>query len=314
MNTMKNGMKKLLMATAVATGCLTGAVAQEFTLGVGAQVQLSTLDVVGPAVSSGIGQGGGGGILVDLGLKFGDHWSIHTGAGYSLFQSATELGGIRGSEDTVDGEGESFTFNYALDGYTERQEFGVVSIPLHLQYEGSGKTRFFVRGGASYNLVTGATQQGRVGRLQTSGFFPRFNGTLTAPAFAGFGTYEGLEFGERDLELDNSINLSLETGVKQLLQNNNSIYVGVFVEHGLNDISSDDPKGAFVSYNAAQPRAFVNNGVFGSNVDGSRPAVEEARLFYAGVRLRYQWGGSSEAAPQVGRDQEEGMDEDMDDQ
>ena len=307
---MKNGMKKLLMATALAAGCLTGAQAQEFTLGVGGQVQLSTLDAVGVAVSSDLGQGGGAGILVDLGLQFNDHWSLHTGVGYSLFQSRMELGDIRGSEDTVDGEGENFTFNYDLDSYTERQEFGVVSIPLHLQYEGSGSTRFFVRGGASYNIITGATQQGSVGRLETNGFFPRFNGTLTAPAFAGFGTYENLEFGERDLDLDSSINLSLETGVKQMLQSGSSIYVGLFIEHGLNDVSGDDQGGSFLSYNAANPTAFINNGVFDSNVQGNRPAVDEARLFYAGVRLRYQWGsGSSDASPEVMMDQEEGEEE-----
>ncbi len=301
---MRNVLKNIVTGIALAAAGMTVATAQEFTFGVGAQVQLSALDAVGVAETSDLGYGGGGGLMLDLGLQLGDHWSIHTGAGYSLFKTRLELDRLSGSVDATDVEGEDFTFNYALDNYAERQEFGVVSIPLHLQYEGSGTTRFYVRGGASYNILLDQTQQGSVGRLETSGFFPRFNGTLTAPAFEGFGTFGDREFSERDLDLDDSINLSLEAGVKQVFEAGSSIYVGLFVEHGLNDISSDETRGSFVSYNAQEPTDFINNGAFGSNVRGDRPAVEEARLFYTGLRVRFQWGGpGGNGTPAVNEDQ-----------
>ncbi len=88
---MRNVLKNIVTGIALAAAGMTVATAQEFTFGVGAQVQLSALDAVGVAETSDLGYGGGGGLMLDLGLQLGDHWSIHTGAGYSLFKTRLEL-------------------------------------------------------------------------------------------------------------------------------------------------------------------------------------------------------------------------------
>ncbi|MGB3590612.1 MAG: outer membrane beta-barrel protein [Nonlabens sp.] len=285
---MKTFNKIFSIIALVGVGTL-GCGAQDFTFGVGVQGQLNTLDIDGVAQSSDLGFGSGAGVLVDVGLQLNDNWSIHSGVGYSMLRSRANIGRLAGSEAAVDREGEDFTFMFELSQYVEEQRFNNISIPLAIQYESSGNTRFYARAGGSYNLLTGSKQESRAGRLTTSGFFPRFNGTLTAPAFAGFGSYGEIEFEERDLDLENSINIILESGVKQMLNNGSSIYVGAFAEIGMSDISNDNPKRELLSYNAGNPLKFIGNGTFDSNTGGIA-AVEEAKLLFVGIRLRYQFG------------------------
>lgn len=288
---MKSKLNMLACAVMIWLTGILGVQAQDIFWSVGGQGMVNTMNIDGVEGTTNLGSGAG--LMLDVGYKFSDKWSVNTGVGYSTFSNNVGLNQTSGRESTTDIEGENFDFIYQMDRYSEQQRFNTVTIPLTVQYETTGTTRFYARAGASMSLFSGSTQESRAVRLETSGFFPRFNGTLTAPAFAGFGTYNNIDFEEQDLEVDNSFNLIFETGAKQVLENGNAFYVGLFTEIGLNDITSDATAAdGLLSYNSSSPTQFISNGVFAGDVSPGTQAVDQAKLFFVGLRLRYQWGGN----------------------
>ncbi|PRP67016.1 hypothetical protein BST86_07840 [Nonlabens agnitus] len=293
-------MKNFKMKSSVLVGSLfllTGIIskAQEINFSLGTQFHFSTFDIEGALSDTDIEPGAG----LELGIQFklSEHWSLNSGVGYAFHQARNSSNLLKGSQTTVDSEGEDFTFNYQISGYSETQKFNNVSIPLNVQYEGSGVTRLYVKAGASYNLLSNARQESRASSLTTSGYFPRFNGTLTAPAFAGFGTYNDIQFSEQDFELSNSVNATFEIGIKQLLAHNSAMYFGAFLDYGLNDVVDSPVIDGTLSFNPTSPTDFVSNGSFNASNGNSRQ-VEEAKLIFGGIKIRYQFGTKAPSSKQ----------------
>lgn len=283
---MKNIKSFVLLSIILTIGLSTKA--QEINFSVGTQFQFSSFNIDGSSVNTDFQPGAG----IDLGVnvKLSDQWSINSGVGYAFHQTRNSIGNLSGMENTTDLAGESFRFNYRVSGYSETQKFNSISIPVNFQYETQGHTRFYAKLGASYNILNNVRQESRASQLTTSGFFPRFNGTLTAPAFAGFGTFKNIDFDEQDFELSNSINATIEMGVKETLPNNAFIYFGAFLEYGLNDIKDTPAANGSLTFNSTNPTRFVSNGSFDAQDVSGNNQIDEAKLYYAGVRIRYQFG------------------------
>ncbi|BAO55719.1 hypothetical protein [Nonlabens marinus] len=266
--------------------------AQDINLTLGGQFQFTELNTEGILSNTSVEPGAG--LELGVNLSLSENWSLNSGLGYSFQRSRSAISNLSGVQNNAqDLEGENFRFMYQVSGYSEVQEFQNLSIPLNVQFETTGHTRFYVRAGASYNLIMNASQDSQAQRLTTSGFFERFNGTLTAPAFAGFGTYGPIDFAERDVELSNSINATLELGIKETLPNNAFIYFGAFVEYGLNDIKEDAPNAGILSFNSTEPTNFISNGVLHAQNNAGNEYINEAKLFFTGVRIRYQFGSGN---------------------
>lgn len=266
--------------------------AQDINFTLGGQFQFTELITEG--VLSNTSFEPGAGLEFGINLSLSENWSLNSGVGYSFHRSRSAISNLSGVQNNAqDPEGEDFRFMYQISGYSEVQEFQNLSIPLNVQFETTGHTRFYVRAGASYNLLMNGSQDSQAQRLTTSGYFERFNGTLTAPAFAGFGTYVPIDFAERDIELSNSINATLELGIKETLPNNAFIYFGAFVEYGVNDIQEEAPDTGILSFNSTDPTNFISNGVLQAQTNTSAEYISEAKLFFTGVRIRYQFGSGN---------------------
>jgi len=230
---------------------------------------------------------------LNLGVSRGlnDNWSIHSGIGVSYIQTRNSFDNYSDVENTTDLEGEPFEFRYALTNYSEKQQSMLLSIPISVQYESSGsQTRFYTKLGASANFFLGSTSTGSASDLTTSGFYERFNGELTAPRFAGFGQFNDIEFSQQDADISNSYNLFLELGIKEQIVPNHWLYVGVFVEYGLNDLSNNNGS-SLVQYNQNQPMDFINNSVINAaNQATGNAFFDKMNLTMAGVRLYYDFG------------------------
>jgi hypothetical protein len=263
--------------------------AQDVHFSLGGQFQFTKLNTDGALTNTSFEPGVG--VELGINLSLSDHWSLNTGVGFAAHQARAAISSLTGVQNNAqDLEGENFNFNYRISNYAEVQKFTNLSIPLNVQYESSGHTRFYTRVGASYNVLMNPVQNSKAQRLTTSGYFDRFNATLTAPAFAGFGTYNQIDFAERDLEIKNSINATLEMGVKETLPNNAYLYIGAFVEYGLNDIKEEVTNAGVLSFNSDNPTGFISNGVIAAQNNTGVNYVDEAKLFFAGVRFRYQFG------------------------
>ncbi len=284
-----NNLKTKLLS--LSTGLLIAAcgMAQDFQITASAQFQLARINVDNSQFNTNTNPGAG----VELGFnyKLSDTWSINSGVGVAYQQSQSAVSKVSNSQNAIDLEGEDFRFDYTLSNYTETQQFTTVTIPLTIQFETQGYTRFYTRVGAAYQLLTGVKQDSRAQQLTTSGYFDRFNATLTAPAFAGFGTYNNIEFEQQDFDFKNSINATLELGIKEPM-GNDYLYIGGFVEYGLNDIIEDTPGVGALSFNSNNPTDFLSNGNYASVDRNGQAFVGKARLFFTGVRLRYQFGAN----------------------
>lgn len=232
-----------------------------------------------------------GGITLGVSRSFNDNWSLHSGIELSYQQARTSINSYSDSQNAVDIEGESFEFIYELNNYSEKIQSTVLAIPLSVQYESNGsQTRFYTKLGASANFFLSPKATGKASSLTTSGFYERFNGTLTAPRFAGFGTFSDIEFAKNNVEIENSYNAFLELGVKEKILANNWIYVGIYAAYGLNNLAVNNAT-SLVQYNSNVPLEFINNSVLNAS-DQSNGAgfVDKINLNIIGVRVYYEFG------------------------
>jgi hypothetical protein len=232
----------------------------------------------------------GGGLLLGVSYGLNDNWSIHSGIGLSYLRTSNGFSSYQDAMDTTDIENEDFEFRYRLNGYSEEQRSMLLSIPIAVQYESSGvQTRFYSKVGASVNLFLGATSHGKANQLSTSGYFERFNAELTVPRFAGFGTFDDIEFSENDIDIKNSFNAFLEIGVKDKV-GSGWMYFGIFAEYGLNNLLENN-NSSLIEYNQNTPLDFINNSSLNaSNQISGNALFDEVTLNMAGLRIRYEFG------------------------
>lgn len=259
----------------------------DWSVSVGGQFAIAELEVNNSTFSSNSQPGTG--LLLGVSYAINEQWSLNSGVGFSYLESTTTISRYTDTQTSVDIEGEEFEFRYQLDGFRERQKTTILSIPLTVQYESKGVTRFYGRLGASYNLFLGSDSEGEATSLNTTGFFERFNGELDSPKFAGFGSFSDIEFSEQEFELENSINATLELGVKQQIIDSQWIYIGFFASFGINDIHKTE-KESLVEFNTTNPTDFIINSSLNA-IDQStgKSFLEKANLNLIGVRLRYEF-------------------------
>jgi hypothetical protein len=233
----------------------------------------------------------GAGINFGISYALNENWNIHSGLGLSYLQTSTNIDTYSDQVDAVDTEGENFEFRYRLEQYSETQRSTVLSIPIAVQYESNGnQTRFYSKIGANANLFLSPKSKGSANSLTTSGYYERFNAELTAPRFAGFGTFENIEFGENDLEINNSFNAFLEVGVKENFGSGRWVYFGAFVEYGLNDILKSN-NSSLLDYNTNMTTDFINNSSLSAAQQSTgKPFFDKVTLNTVGVRVKYEFG------------------------
>ncbi|MGB5943845.1 MAG: outer membrane beta-barrel protein [Leeuwenhoekiella sp.] len=214
-----------------------------------------------------------------------ERWALNLEVHYQNYQGETQYGSLDGSYMTVDNEGESFEFRYTLNGFTENQNVDVLHIPLTVQFETKGNTRFFARVGGQIGLLLASEYESAAASLTTSGFYPQFNAELFDPQFMGFGQYNNVRQAPTDLGWQNSFDAVVEAGVKYSLGNYQNLYIGLVLNYGLNALSSDVAPTDLLLYQTQDPENFVVNSLFDSGY------AKDARLRAFGIKLRYGFNG-----------------------
>ena len=227
----------------------------------------------------------GAGLQAELAyaLYLGPNWSLGLGLAYQRYNTRSYTGTVSGAYATEDFEGESFEFRYTAKHHQELQSLDYLNIPLKVQYETKGTKTFFVSAGAMLGVpVRGAYQSG-ASAINTSGYYSQYNAELTEPVFAGFGKY-GIQIPEsRELGANISYSAILETGLKHQLKGNSSMYIGLFLNYGLNTIITPQSK-ELIMYHAENPAQFVYNNIFDAEM------AKDVRLVAYGLKLKYSLG------------------------
>jgi opacity protein-like surface antigen len=234
-------------------------------------------------------QSSGGALNLGVGYALSDSWSLHSGVGIGYLKNNASLLNYSGIQNAVDLEGEAFEFRYNLRGYSENQRYTVASIPLVVQYETNGTTRFYARAGASYNIFLTSEAKSRANSLTTTGFFENLNAELEVPKFAGFGTFEDISFAKQNFDIKNAVNATLELGIKQRLVAKQWLYIGFFVETGLNNLLKSNGE-SLLQYERESPTEFrVNPSLNATNQDSGHALLNDAKFRSLGLKFWYSF-------------------------
>ncbi len=234
-------------------------------------------------------QSTGGALNLGVGYALNDSWSIHSGVGIGYLKNNASLLNYSGIQNAVDLEGEAFEFRYTLTGYSEDQRYTVVSIPLGVQYETAGATRFYARAGTSYNIFVTSEAEAGANSLTTKGYFEQINAELEGPRFAGFGTFEDVKFAKQDVDIKNAVNATLELGIKQRVAAKHWLYLGFFVETGLNDLLTSNGE-SLLQYTRESTTEFrANPSLNATDQNSGNALLENAKFRSFGLKLWYSF-------------------------
>ncbi|SHM29233.1 hypothetical protein [Flavobacterium chilense] len=206
--------------------------------------------------------------------------SLGIGVEYQTYNTDLKYGFIGGQYNSVDAENEAFQFRYKATNLREEQKLGYINVPIGIQFETPGTTKLYLAAGAKIGFASSGTYESSIGNLTTSGYYPQYNVELFSPAFAGFGSANDVRTSKQDLNTKTSYSATFETGLKQQIGSKNSIYIGVYLDYGLNNVYDKNENKNLVQYNPALPVQFTYNSVFDSGL------ARDMRLVSYGLKLR----------------------------
>jgi len=212
-------------------------------------------------------------------------WSINLEGNYQKYSSTAIINSTGGSYTTTDYENESFEFRYAANDYQEGQELDVIHIPLTLQFQTDGDTKFYVRAGAQVGIAFNSTYNSSIGILSTSGYYEQYDAELFDPLFMGLGEFSDVNQKDKELDWDMFYSAVLETGVKTEVGDARYLYIGFFVNYGLNTMNAEETGASLINYEKASPNNFSLGSIFESGI------AQDAGLQSFGIKLRYALGG-----------------------
>lgn len=233
------------------------------------------------------------GFQVGIGYRYylNENWSLGSGVEYQYFDSHIFSKNLSDKYQTQDMEGDAFEFRYSADDYRENQNAQYLSIPINVQFETSGETAWYANLGGKVGFNLSAEYETKIKQLNTSGYYEQWNVELFDPRFMGFGTWNEVNSGKKDLELKTLFMLTAETGVKQKVSEKSNIYIGLYLNYGLNDLKEESTNQNAIQYNVNQPNEFMFNSFLNSSESIGNPYSEKLNLMSFGVKLNWAWGG-----------------------
>ncbi|MBS7229459.1 outer membrane beta-barrel protein [Flavobacterium psychroterrae] len=279
---MKKYIRNYIASTAMITvllGCLNSYgqdKKQELSISVGGPGSFLKYNTPGDVVP---GNGINAGIRYSYYLS--ESLSLGIGAEYQTYKSDVKFSSISGRYAATDAENENFQFRYTANGLRETQKLGYINIPVSIQFETPGTTQLYLAAGAKVGFAVNGTYESKMENLTTSGFYPQYNVELFSPAFAGFARTNNVQTAKEDLDTEVSYSATFETGVKQKIGDKSAIYIGVYLDYGLNNIYDKSSNKNFIQYAPELPVQLQHNSVLES------PFANDVRLVSYGLKLRF---------------------------
>lgn len=249
---------------------------QEISISVGGPFSFLKYNSFGGEVVNGNGFNAG----IRYSYYLNEGISIGIGAEYQTYNSDGKFGYLAGEYATTDAEDENFLFRYRATNVREEQKLGYINVPIQIQFETPGTTKLYLAAGAKIGFAVNGTFETKMQNLTTSGYYPQYNVELFSPAFAGFASTNDLKTNKQDIDTDVSYSATFETGVKQKIGDRSWIYIGVYLDYGLNNIYDKDNKN-LVQYHPELPVQLQYNSVL------ETPYADDVRLVSYGLKLRF---------------------------
>jgi outer membrane protein OmpA-like peptidoglycan-associated protein len=265
----------------------TAQIRHEYSIGGGGGLSTLNYSLTSPASAK---KGLGGEVGAGYTLFFNPHWGVGTGAGVSFFNAKADAAGLQSLAPNLTNEyGDRYELRTTLDRFSEKQNATFVNIPLFLRYvHGSG---FYAQAGAKFYIPVAGTYSVSDAAITNKGYFPDFGTEVSGPAFSGFGTFSGYHT-EDDLKLKTAVAASVEAGWQWRLSGNLSLYTGIYLDYGLNDVRKETGN-TFVIPNVATPEDFSTSSLLASQDTQGKDFSGKASPLAAGITVRLAFGKAS---------------------
>ena len=241
--------------------------------------------------------GFGGHLGLGYHFFFSPNWGLGTGAELGFYNTKFNLDNLMIRYMTTDMQNVSFEFRSTANNYQEKQHAMMLQIPLMLQYQTNkpDKRQFFAAAGAKAGIPLKGKYRATAD-LVNSGYYAHENALYDTQEFMGFGKFAGRK-DNGVLDFKTAFFLSAEAGIKWMLNDKWSLYTGVYVDYGLNNIveTGHAPSlPAIVAYNRTNPTDFSINSIVKSQYTQSNNVpqtfTDKITPIAAGIKLRLAFG------------------------
>ena len=206
-------------------------------------------------------------------------WAIGTGANFAVYNGGIANNNLNQQHATENGfSGTPFDFLVSSSNYKESQRATMITIPLMAQYLGEGERAFYAAMGGKIAVPVSASST-QSGTFTTKGYYPNLNVTYQNIPNYGFVTNHPFPNNITDIKLKTAIMASAEAGVRWRLSETKTLYTGVYVDLGLNNILNETTAASVVVHQPNTPAQFVYN-----------TAAKRVSPFATGITLRLAFG------------------------
>ena len=288
-------MKNIIISILFSLAGLGGLFAQhEFSARVGGGLSSLSYDLSSGAHTNGFGGRFGAG----YNYFFNNRWGLGVGFELGLYNAKSALPTFGYSiNPAFDIDGKTFEFITNISNFNERQQTMMFQIPLMLQFQtaGNGKRQFYAAAGAKAGIPIGEKYDIET-TVVNAGKYELEVIVYDNDRFWGFDKFEDKYNGS--LDFNTAFFASAEFGVKWKLKDRMSLYTGVYLDYGLNNIHSKASSiPPVVEYNTdIVPNRFAVSSVMRSHNGSSHSFTDKVTPVAAGVTLRLAFGGSKSEA------------------
>ena len=239
-------------------------------------------------------------------LKYMHFFDSHYGFGLGAQIRCANSSATLGITETTPGlshphNGLTYTSVTAFNDWNERQSVTLLSIPVQFYWRNAmgGGRELKVGVGFQLDMPVNASYKAVDGTYEVQGYFPSTNVTYSNLPFDGFDTYEANSEGDIDNLHTLGVSLIADLGLDAPLNDNWSLYFGIYGGYGLNNMISEDKQDPIVNapndatVNPAANLANRYNGVLASN------QVDAAHLFNVGVKVGIGLGWNCHRQPKA---------------
>jgi len=222
---------------------------------------------------------------------FRPNWGIGTGINFAVYNGKISIKNYNQQQAAINtATGNAFLFLTSLSNYNETQQAMMITIPLMAQYQYlfGEKTAFYAALGFKTGIPVSAKSQSK-GAFTTKGYYPNLNVTYEDLPDYGFVTDQPFPDDNTCIGLKTAFMTSAECGVIWRLVKMTSLYAGIYVDYGLNNMLDRKivANRNLVVYQFYSPAQFAYNTAANSYARKMKPIA-------AGVTLRFVFGRKTE--------------------